>query len=217
MKSRPRFLPLLLVLACVVAVSLPAMADNIYDNGQIIGRLGSWSISSGHTTSDSFGISDGDNKITGLDFGVWLTQGDVLESVELSITDQPTGGKSFFDQQVNLTQLSCFSNNQGFDVCEESATFDGPTLGNQEYWVHLTNAITRDGDPVSWDQNDGIGCQTVGCPSDAYFDGVGTIPSEAFTLLGTRLGGGTTPEPASLVLFASGLLGMAGFVRRTLR
>lgn len=205
--------------ACVLAVSLPALADgnDIYDNGQIIGRLGSWSISPGSVTSDSFAFDDGNNTITGLEFGAWLTPGDVLQSVEISITDQPMGGEVFFDEQVNISQLSCFSNNQGFNVCQESASFNGPTLGDDNWWLHLTNAHTADGDPVAWDQNDGIGCRGGGCPSEAYFNGTETIPSEAFTVLGTRLGGGNAPEPASVLLFSSGLIATIGFARRKLR
>ncbi len=42
---------------------------------------------------------------------------------------------------------------------------------------------------------------------------MGTIPSEDFTI-GGGSGGGTTPEPSSIVLFGSGLAGLAGLLRR---
>jgi PEP-CTERM motif len=45
---------------------------------------------------------------------------------------------------------------------------------------------------------------------------LGTIPSETFTLTGTTGSGGTTPEPASILLFGSGVLGIAGVLRRRL-
>jgi hypothetical protein len=35
--------------------------------------------------------------------------------------------------------------------------------------------------------------------------------------VGVTTGGGTTPEPGTLVLFGSGLLGIAGVVRRKFR
>jgi hypothetical protein len=44
---------------------------------------------------------------------------------------------------------------------------------------------------------------------------LGSIPSEAFTLTGST-SGGTTPEPGSVMLFASGVLGVAGVLRRRL-
>ena len=39
------------------------------------------------------------------------------------------------------------------------------------------------------------------------------LPSEAFTITG---GTGTTPEPSSIMLFGSGILGLAGVLRRKL-
>jgi hypothetical protein len=92
---KPRLCFLTLVgLVCVIAISLPAMADDIYDNGPIQGRLGSWPIYSASVTSDSFQIVDGSNTITGLVFGAWVTPGDVVQSVEVSITHEPLGRRS---------------------------------------------------------------------------------------------------------------------------
>lgn len=66
-------------------------------------------------------------------------------------------------------------------------------------------------DPVYWDENSG--------PSQASENSVGTIPSESFTLLGTNgtttsTTGGTVPEPTTVMLFGSGILGLAGVLRR---
>ena len=72
------------------------------------------------------------------------------------------------------------------------------------------------GDPVYWDNNGGVGCHSVGCPSLTWYN-EGTIPSEAFTVDGTATSStGSTPEPGSILLFASGLLGVAGLLRRKL-
>ena len=51
------------------------------------------------------------------------------------------------------------------------------------------------------------------CPSIASDSALGTIPSEAFTINGSN-GGGSTPEPSSLALFGSGVLGIGGLLRR---
>jgi hypothetical protein len=81
------------------------------------------------------------------------------------------------------------------------------------YWLNLQNASSR-GDPVYWDENSG--------PSSASENTVGTIPSESFTVLGTQstttstTTTGTTPEPSSIMLFGSGILGLAGMLRRKL-
>src|SRR5664279_3936577 len=61
-----------------------------------------------------------------------------------------------------------------------------------------------DGLRIYWDENSG--------PSTAYENTLGSIPSEAFTLYAS----GTTPEPSSIMLFGSGILGLAGALRRRL-
>ena len=60
-----------------------------------------------------------------------------------------------------------------------------------------------------------------GCPSSAQENTLGSIPSEAFTLSGpgstsSVTDGGTSPEPGSIMLFGSGVLGLAAFLRRKL-
>ena len=64
-----------------------------------------------------------------------------------------------------------------------------------------------------WDENSG--------PSSASENAYGTIPSEAFTVLGassttttTTTGGGSVPEPSTLMLLGSGIFGVMSVVRR---
>jgi uncharacterized repeat protein (TIGR03803 family) len=147
----------------------------IYDNGPINGTTDAWAINSGFVVADSF-PSDG-GQISGLSFGAWLFPGDVLQSVELTITDSPLGGTTYFDGIINLTQDGCVGNQYGFNVCTASASFTGPTLNSGTYWVNLQNAQVNTGDPAYWDENSG--------PSLAEQNSVGTIPSEAFSLEGS--------------------------------
>jgi uncharacterized repeat protein (TIGR03803 family) len=146
----------------------------IYDNGPINGTTDAWAINFGFVVADSF-PSDG-GQISGLSFGAWLFPGDVLQSVELTITDSPLGGTTYFDGIINLTQDGCVGNQYGFNVCTASASFTGPTLNSGTYWVNLQNAQVNTGDPAYWDENSG--------PSLAEQNSVGTIPSEAFSILG---------------------------------
>ncbi|MGB8769522.1 MAG: PEP-CTERM sorting domain-containing protein, partial [Candidatus Korobacteraceae bacterium] len=61
-------------------------------------------------------------------------------------------------------------------------------------------------------------------PSAAYHNLLGAVPSESFTITGgstttsstTTSTTGTTPEPSSIMLFGSGILGLAGVLRRKL-
>jgi hypothetical protein len=199
-----------------LALTLASPAQTLYENGPINGEVDAWTINFGFEIGDSFTISGGNSTVGGLSFGAWLTPGDTLESAEVSITENPLGGTVYFDQVVNFTQSGCFLNNYAYDVCTERGTFNGPALNNGTYWVNLQNAVTTDGDPVYWDENSGVGCHSPGCPSEGNLGGFeGSIPSEAFTILGTA-GTGSTPEPGSLLLFASGLVSTAAFLRRRL-
>ena len=209
MKIRP--LPLLLTLC--LTMTLPAMAGVVYENGPINGTIDAWTINFGFLAADSFTISTGPTTINSVAFGAWLFPGDTLTSVEVSLTSMPDGGTSYFDQTVNFSGSGCAMNQYGFNVCTETASFSGPTLPNGTYWMNLQNASTPTGDPVYWDENDGVGCHSPGCPSQTFYTG-GTIPSESFSILGNP--GGSTPEPCSLTLFASGAIGLAGAIRRKL-
>lgn len=199
-----------------MAAPLPVAAGTLYENGPINGQTDAWTINFGYAMSDTITISSGQSTITGLSLGAWLFAGDTLQSAEVSFTSDAYGGTVYFDQVVNFTASGCFVNNYGYDVCQETGSFNGFTLNNGTYWLNLQNAVSAQGDPVYWDENSGIGCHSQGCPSEATGGGAsGTLPSEAFTILGTP-GSGTTPEASSLMLLASGVVGVAAMLRRKL-
>ena len=170
-----------------VARQGPPQGSPIYDNGPINGTTDAWTINSGFVTSDTMTVGAGG--VNGMNFGAWLFPGDVLESVQISITSSEFGGTTYFSGVVNFTQSGCSNNQYGFNVCTEtSANFTGPNLAAGTYWVNLSNAVVNDGDPVYWDENSGVGCTSQGCPSSASENSVGTIPSESFTMLGDNGG-----------------------------
>ncbi len=167
----------------------PPQNGPIYNNGPINGTTDAWTINSGFVTSDT--ITIGANNVNGISFGAWLFPGDVLQSVEVSITSSEFGGTTYFDQVVSFSQSGCSENQYGFNVCTASASFfNGPNLPAGTYWVNLQNAVVNTGDPVYWDENSGVGCESNGCPSQASENSVGTIPSESFTMMGS--GGSAT-------------------------
>jgi hypothetical protein len=196
---------------CLAAV--PAVAQVVYDNGPINGTTDAWTVNFGFSVSNTFTVGAGDPAtITGLSFGAWVFPGDVLLSAEVLIGTSEFDN-SLFDGVVNFSQSNCSGNQYGFNVCTESGTFNGPNLANGTYWLSLENASVNTGDPIYWDENSG--------PSSASESSVGTIPSEAFTLLGsgtttTTSQTGTVPEPSSIMLFGSSILGLAGLLRRKL-
>ena len=210
-----RFAWLSVIAACLTLSATPVRAQtDLYDNGPVADVQDAWTINFGFSVSDTMQVN---GTVQGLDFWALLIPGDIPTSVEVQIGTSPFAN-NLFDQTVNLTSSNCFSDPFGFNLCQESSVFSGPTL-NGNYWLTLSNASVPDGDPVFWNQNFGAGCQAPGCPSSAQENSVGTIPSESFTVLGSSSSTsttGTTPEPASWLLLASGVLGAAGILRRKL-
>lgn len=204
-----RMVSLLFLLICLTC--LPALADVIYDNGPINGTVDAWDIKFGFAASDTFTIGADGATLNGLIFGAWLAPGDQLHSVEVSITSAEFGGTTYLDQIVSITQSNCSRNQYSFDVCIETGSFSDVNLASGTYWLNLQNGVSLEDVGVFWDENSG--------PSQASQNSVGTIPSEAFTLLGTNgttSTTGTVPEPSTVMLFGSGILGLAGLLRRKL-
>jgi len=209
-----------LVLLCLALAAVPAVADNAYDNGPINGNTDAWTINFGYIVSNTFhvcchGNAPGGNDITGISFGVWLFPGDIVTSVDVSITSDEFGGTTFFSGTVALTQTNISTNEFGYQIAEETGNFGPVSLADGSYWLNLQNAQTANGDPIYWDENSG--------PSSASESAIGTIPSEAFTLYGSASTTttststtGPTPEPSSIMLFGSGVLGLAAALRRKL-
>jgi hypothetical protein len=213
-----RALPALCVL---LLASVPALADVLYENGPINGQTDAWTINFGFELADSFTISTGESTVNGVAFGAWLFPGDVLESVQVTLSTESLGqGTIFFDGRVNFTASNCFLNNYSFEVCTETGSFNPTTMGDGTYWLTLKNALVNNGDPVYWDENSGVGCHSPGCPSEADNGSIAspdTLPSEAFSVLGTTNGTSTVPEPGSLLLFGGAFTALVGTLRRKLR
>jgi PEP-CTERM motif len=205
-----------LTILCLVLATVPAWAQWSYDNGPINGNTDAWTINFGYIVSDTY-IAGGSN-VTGFSFGVWEFPGDTLTSVDWSITSGENTGTVFGSgtaSGANLTDKFVSTNTFGFNVDTISVSgLNVPELSGTLYWLNLQNAAVPSGDPVYWDENSGAGCGGAGCPSQASESSVGTIASEAFTISGS--GTGTTPEPSSIMLFGSGILGLAGVLRRKL-
>src|SRR5579864_6393403 len=187
-------------------VTTPTFAQ-VYSNGPTNGNTDAWTINFGFAVSDTF-TTNGSN-FSGLQFAAWLFPGDVLLTVE-ALVGTSEYGNDIADQTISITQSSnCPTNQFGYQICTETGSFTGLTPAAGTYWLTLQNAVVSTGDPVFWDENSG--------PSSASENSVGTIPSEAFTVLGSTVSTtSTTPEPSSIMLFGSGILGLAGVLRRKL-
>lgn len=212
-----RIASLLLLSACCLMLAVaPAMADTIYDNGPVNGTTGAWTINFGYAVSDTI-YSTTQSNIKEGSIGYWdASTTDVLTTVDVQIGTTAFGGSIQTSGPVTNTFLG--TNQYGYALFEGDFAITGTEVDPGTSYLTLSNACTTSGcsvsNPIYWDDNSGVGCDSPGCPSQAFESGYGSIPSEAFTLEGTR--GGTTPEPSSVLLFGSSILGLAGVLRRKL-
>ena len=205
-----------LMILCLAAV--PVSAQILYENGPINGNTDAWpfNYNSPYVVSDTFLLSS-NSTVGGFEFGVWEFPGDTLTSVGWSITSMENGGTVYGSGTVsgkNLVDTFLSINSYGYNIDEITATGLNVNLtSGTTYWLNLGQGQNSSGNPVYWDENSGIGCKSNGCPSQASEVDIGTVPSESFTITGVS---GTTPEPNSVLLFGSGILGLAGMLRRKL-
>jgi PEP-CTERM motif len=200
-----------LTVLCLALAAVPAWAN--YDNGPINGTTDAWTINFGYIVSDTFTLSSAAT-VNSVSFGVWEFPGDTMQTVDWTITATENGAGVGLTSNVTDKYIS--TNQYGYNIDLISFNTGGVPLNAGTYWLNLYNATVPSGDPVYWDENSGVGCGGSGCPSQASESAVGTIPSEAFTIGTSGSTSGSTPEPSSIMLFGSGILGLAGVLRRKL-
>ncbi len=214
MKMRIASLSLLTVCCLMLAVA-PAMADTLYSNGGPNGTTDAWTINFGFSVSDSFSVA-ANSSIQDLHIVYWdASSTDLLTTVDMQIGSSSFGGST--QTLGGVTNVFLGTNQYGYNLYSAWYTFSGISWSGNGY-LTLSNACSTSGcsvsNPIYWDENSG--------PSTAYENTIGSIPSEAFTLTGTpgttttTTTSGTTPEPSSIMLFGSGILGLAGVLRRKL-
>jgi hypothetical protein len=216
MTTRSGLLSLLTILCLLLAVA-PAMADTLYDNGPYNGTTDAWLINFGYAVSNSFTLPQNwyVDQIYGFHFVYWdASTSDVLTTVDMAMGSTSFGTDLFSGTLTGVTNTFLGTNQYGYNLYQADYALNTWFWNWQGYAAYLTlqNACTTSGcsvsNPIYWDENSG--------PSTAYENTLGTIPSEAFTLTGYAWSPAYTPEPSSIMLFGSGVLGLAGVLRRKL-
>jgi PEP-CTERM motif-containing protein len=199
----------------LVAGSPSALATILYDNGPINGIIGGWTII-GFVVADSFDLASA-SSVTEVDFGVWDYPGEVITSIDWSITSDPNSGTTYGSgtAAVSSSPAGLPPGSGFFDINQDSFALGPLFLAAGTYFLNLQNAVTTTGTPAYWDENDGPAIAWDS--ANGYLGPIGEcgtvqdtpIPpycSESFQVLGTVSG---VPEPASLALLGAGLAALA--------
>ncbi len=229
-----RIATLTLTILCL-ALAVPAFANTTFINsGPLDGNDNALFVSGPQFPKFLFGnfqdisdgfISEGTGQVTGGTFGIWALH-------DPNHGTNPTGfnlslGISRFGNQFGTIAFGCsngcgsflFTNADGYDVYSVNfeTSFFGSLATGQEYWFTISNASDPLGsDSEAWDvPNGGLGTPGITCNfrQSGVNNGDCGLGGESFTLIGTREG---LPEPSSIMLFGSGIVGLATVMRRKL-
>jgi len=184
-----------------------------------------WTINYGYAVSNSFELG-GNSALTQAALLTWLYPGDVATGFGYQIGTCPgcnNIGSGFSATSVQYDELY---NKYGYLIAADYFPIStyAPTVGAGTYYLTLDGATDLYGAPVYWDQ---VAGPTGGAHSTAFENAVGWLGagcginwpgykggtcSETFGVVG--YGSGQAPEPGSLMLLGSGLLGLGGVIRR---
>ena len=201
----------------ILCLALSANSTTLFTSGSINGNLDAFFVDGPNPGPFEQWISDGFVDTTSgmanqVSIGLW-TLGGAPTTVSYEIGSTSFGGPGLA-VGTGLSSVFLFTNSFGYGIYQTTFNITPTALtAGTTYYLSIGNV--NDAQGSQFDAWDDIESPSASC----YFQnpsGSGGCPateSEAFTISG---GGGTTPEPSSILLFGSGILGLAGVLRRKL-
>ena len=199
----------------------PLSGQILFDDGLTNGTVTAFYIdgpgtgpAGGQTISDGF-VATGSGTADNLDFGLWVPTGTTPTAVSWWLGTSVFGSDVSSGSMAQVGYSYVLTNGFGYDVYTAHVTgLSGSLTVGGAYWLTLGNANNSSGNQFdAWDVSAGpASCDfAVGgvFQGDCGF-GLG-VEGEAFTI---NSSGSSTPEPGTLIMFGSGILGLAGVLRR---
>jgi len=201
-----------------LALSAPAFADIIiYTDGPIDGTSNAVFIDGPggprtQTISDGFVATNSDTA-TSLDFGEWVPTGTTPTTVSWALGTSAFGSDISSGSTLQVGYIFFGSSGLGYDVYTSHVDgLSGFLTAGTTYYLTLGGANDSAGRQFDgWDVNGGPATCSFAQGGGPSLGDCG-LGGEAFTINS----GGTVPEPSSIMLFGSGILGLAGVLRRKL-
>jgi hypothetical protein len=220
----------LLTILCLALGTTALAQGQIYNDGPTLGTTNAFFIDGvggpfGQSISDGF-FPTTSGSATDVSFAEWVLSGTTPTGVSYGIDTVNFGSALGGGVAGNFTTSLLCTNGApyngglcaggfGYDLYQSHFTFADIQMNvGTQYWLTLTGATDSGGTGFNgWDLNSG--------PATCLFEVGGIVPGgglgcgaggESFTISS----GGTTPEPSSILLFGSGILGLAGVLRRKL-
>ncbi len=206
------------LLALAMCVSMPAMADTLYSNlgtgSNVYNCCSGWTVSgtgyigTSFTAANEFQVALS-GSVSEIDVGVGIVTG--VNSFYVSVNADNAGQPG--------TQLAMFSNlssSTTFGNCCGLVSITGISglnlTAGTNYWMVIGPTDTTATTWEAWNfSNSATGVDEYSTDGGKTWNSNGNQPQGAFQILG---GSGTTPEPSTLLLFGTGLVGVFGAFRR---